>query len=187
MGRDDLFTLLGIVGPLIAYVSIGLAISMSPWFSWSKNALSDLGHAEKSSVAPIFNFGLLLAGFLITIYVVKSLSKYAKFTSFSLAFSSLMLQAIAAFDEIYGGIHLAASLLFFISVGISCLIYSIEKKSVLAVLAFLVGLLAWMLYWANMYEAGISVPEIISAVAATSIIIHSTLRMLGIGSPKNRG
>ena len=112
------------------------------------------------------------------------MSKYARFTSFSLAFSSLMLQAIAAFDEIYGGIHLAVSLLFFISVGISCLIYSIEKKSVLAVLAFLVGLLAWMLYWANMYEAGIAVPEIISAVAATSIIIHSTLRMLGIGSPK---
>jgi len=176
--ENKLFALLGIIGLLIAYLSIGLAIYFSSWFSWYRNALSDLGHAQKSNVALIFNFGLLSSGFLITIYAVKSLSRYAKYTSISLTFSALMLQSIAAFDEIYGEIHFAVSVLFFVSAGISCIIYSIEEKTVLAALAFLVGLLAWILYWMGIYKAGISVPEIISALAATSCIIHSALRSL---------
>ena len=90
-----------------------------------------------------------------------------------------MLQSIAAFDEIYGEIHLVASILFFVSAGISCVIYSIEEKTVLAALAFLVGLLAWMLYWMDMYDAGIAVPEIISALAATSCVIQSALKSIG--------
>jgi len=177
--EDKFFTLLGIIGPVIAYFSIGLAIYFSPWFSWYKNALSDLGHAQKSSVSPVFNSGLLLSGFLIAIYAVKSLSKHAKYASISLVFSALMLQSIAAFDEIYGEIHLVASILFFVSAGISCVIYSIEEKTVLAALAFLVGLLAWMLYWMDMYDAGIAVPEIISALAATSCVIQSALKSIG--------
>lgn len=180
MEKDELFALLGIIGPLTAYLSIGLAISLSPWFSWHRNALSDLGHAQKSGVAFIFNFGLLTSGFLIAVYAVKSLSKHAKYTSVSLAFSALMLQSVAAFDEIYGKIHLAVSILFFVSAGISCIIYSIEEKTILAALAFLVGLLAWILYWAGIYEAGIAVPEIVSALAATFCVIQSAFRSISV-------
>lgn len=177
-GEDKFFALLGIMGPVIAYLSIGLAIYFSSWFSWYENALSDLGHAQKSNVAPIFNSGLLLSGFLIAVYAIKSLSKHAKYTSISLAFSALMLQSVAAFDEIYGKIHFAASILFFVSAGISCLVYSIEEKTVLAALAFLAGLLVWAMYWTGIYEAGIAVPEIISSLAVTLCVIQSAFRSL---------
>jgi hypothetical membrane protein len=61
--KKGFHSLFGVVGPLIAYFSIGVSMVLSPWFSWESNALSDLGHAIKSEVASIFNFGLLLVGF----------------------------------------------------------------------------------------------------------------------------
>ncbi|MEM2643863.1 MAG: DUF998 domain-containing protein [Candidatus Bathyarchaeia archaeon] len=178
--NDKIFALLGIIGPLIAYASIGLSIYLSPSFSWYKNALSDLGHARNSSVAPIFNLGLLVSGFLTAIYSVRSLINYARYTSISLAFSALMLQTVATFDEIYGRLHTTVSVLFFVSTGVSCIIYSVERRSMLGVGAFSVGLLAWLLYWAKVYSAGIAVPEIISAIAVTSCLIHSALKILGV-------
>jgi len=45
----------GIVGPIVSYVLIAVSILLSPWFSWQRNALSDLGHSTKSNVSPIFN------------------------------------------------------------------------------------------------------------------------------------
>lgn len=176
--KDKFFALLGFIGPLIAYVCIGSSIYLSGWFSWKRNALSDLGHAQKSTVAPIFNFGLLVAGFIIALYSVKSLDRYAKNTSISLTFSALMLQFIATFDETYGNLHFLASILFFISAGLSCMIYFMEKKSPIALAAFILGLMAWILYWLDLYKAGIAVPEIISAAAATSCIIESSSRIL---------
>ena len=183
--KGNLAALLGIVGPLTAYIFIGLSIGLSTSFSWYRNALSDLGHAQRSGVAPIFNFGLLASGFLITIYSVKSLSEYAKYTSMSLTFSALMLQAVAAFDEIYGDLHFLVSILFFVSIGFSCIIYSIEKKSILAALAFTVGLSSWILYWAGLYKSGVAVPEIISAVAATLCIVQSTFKILNAHGDKS--
>jgi len=176
--EDRIFTMLGIVGPLIAYICIGLSIHLSPYFSWHTNALSDLGHAQRSTVAPIFNSGLLISGFLTALYSAKSLIKHARYTSISLMFSALMLQAVAAFDEIYGQIHSIVSVLFFISAGISCIIYSIERKLISAALAFVAGLLAWILWWAGVYSAGVAVPEIISALAVTSCLIYSALKIM---------
>jgi hypothetical membrane protein len=40
----------------------------SGWFNIFDNALSDLGHAVRSSVAPIFNLGLMLGALLMVIF-----------------------------------------------------------------------------------------------------------------------
>ncbi|MEM2341885.1 MAG: DUF998 domain-containing protein [Candidatus Bathyarchaeia archaeon] len=178
--REKQGALLGIIGPLVAYIFIGLSIYLSPSFSWYENALSDLGHAQRSNVAPIFNLGLLLSGFIVTVYSIRFLVNHAKYTGVSVAFSALMLQAVATFDEIYGFIHYIVSVLFFVSAGISCIIYSIEERSSLAIVAFLIGLAAWLTYWFGLYKAGVAVPEIISAIAVTSCIVQSALKILGI-------
>lgn len=175
---DRVFASLGIIGPGVAIFFICLSVYLSPSFNWYKNALSDLGHSQESGVAPIFNFGLLLSGFLTVIYASKSLSNYAKYTSVLVAFSALMLQFIATFDEIYGRIHFIVSVLFFISAGASCIIYFIEKKSVLAIAAFVIGLTSWLFYWANIYGVGIAVPEMISGVSVTSCLIESSLNII---------
>jgi len=169
--------LFGVVGPLMAYVFIGVSIAFSPWFSWKRNALSDLGHAVKSGVAPIYNFGLLLTGFLITIYAATVLRGYARWTSYSLLISAFIIQLVAAFDEVYGLLHFVVSFLFFVSLGSTTIIYAVERKSSLAVVAFIIGLFSWIFYWAGIYSAGVAVPETISSVAVIPWIISSALKI----------
>jgi len=169
------YVLFGVIGPLIAFVSIGVSIALSPWFSWERDALSDLGHAVESGVAPIFNFGLFLTGFFLTIYAVKVLKGYARWTGYSLVISAFTLQLVAVFDEVYGLLHLVVSILFFVSLGVTSLFYAVERKSYSAVTALAMGLISWIFYWAEIYSVGIAVPETISSVAVLFWIIPSAL------------
>jgi hypothetical membrane protein len=175
--NEKTYALFGVIGPLLAYVSIGVSIALSPWFSWEKSVLSDLGHAVESGVAPIFNFGLLLTGFFLTIYAVKVLKGYTRWTGYSLVISAFTLQLIAVFDKVYGLLHLVVSISFFVSLGVTSLFYAVERKSYSAVAAFAVGLISWTFYWAGIYSAGVAVPETISSVAVLFWIIPSGLRI----------
>lgn len=175
--NKKVYALFGVLGPIVAYVSIGVSLAFSPWFSWKKDALSDLGHAVKSEAAPIYNLGLLLTGFLLMIYAVTALKDHARWTSYSLAISAFILQLVATFDEIYGPLHFVVSVLFFVSLGSTSIIYAFEKKSFLAVIAFLIGVFSWVLYWARIYSAGIAVPETISSVAVLPWVISSVLKI----------
>ncbi len=170
------YGIFGIIGLLVAYGAIGVSIALSPWFRWDQNALSDLGHAINSGVAPIFNFGLLLAGFSIMIYAVTSLRSYARWTSYNLVNSSFMLQLIAVFDEVYGFLHQIVSILFFFFLIFSSIIYTLEKKSYLAAGGSIIGFLVWVFYWAGLYSAGIAIPEIISSVVVLPWIISAILK-----------
>ena len=174
---ERIYALFGVIGPISAYLLIGVSIALSPGFSWERNALSDLGHAVNSGVAPIFNFGLFLAGFLLTIYAVKVLKKYARWTGYSLVISAFALQLIAVFDEVYGPLHLVVSILFFVSLSFTSLLYTVERKSRSAGAAFTIGLVSWIFYWAKIYSVGIAVPEIISSAAVLFWIISSALRI----------
>lgn len=169
--------LFGVIGPLIAFVSIGVSIALSPWFSWETDALSDLGHAVESGVAPIFNFGLLLTGFFLTIYAVKVLKVHARWTGYSLVISAFTLQLVAVFDEVYVLLHLVVSILFFVSLCVTSLFYAVERKSYSAVAALAIGLVSWIFYWAEIYSAGVAVPETMSSVAVLFWIIPSALRI----------
>jgi hypothetical membrane protein len=171
------YALFGVVGPLVAYFFIAVSIILSPWFSWSNNALSDLGHAVKSDVAPLFNFGLLLAGFFLITYSITSFRKHAKYTSHFLLISALLLQLIATFDEVYGPLHFYVSVLFFVSLGFASIVYAVERKSALASVAFMINLGSWILYSTEIYIVGIAVPETISSLAVISWVMLSALRI----------
>ena len=175
--REQNYALFGILGPLIAFIFIGLAILLSPWFSWGSNALSDLGHSVKSDVAPLFNFGLLLCGFLIIYYSLTSFKGHAQYTSYFLMFTGLALQLVATFNEVYRPLHFQISVIFFGMLGFASISYIIEKRSVLAVAAFGIGVVSWILYGLKIYSAGIAVPEIISSMATASWIVLSALRI----------
>jgi hypothetical membrane protein len=172
-----IYALFGVFCYLPAYLAIIVAITLSPWFSWKKNALSDLGHSVISEVAPIFNLGILLTGFLTIIYAFKSLKEHAKITSVFLIASAFSLQLIATFDEVYVFIHGPVSVLFFILIEITSLIYSIEKKSLFAFFSFLVGVFTWIIFFMDVFIVGISVPEIISSISVTFILISSAFKI----------
>jgi len=177
------YALLGILAPLIAIFFIAVSILLSPWFSWWSNALSDLGRsaatdvAPKSEVAPLFNFGLLLSGFLTILYSITSFRKHAKYTSYLLVIVGLTLQLVAAFDEVYGSLHFLVSVLFFAALGFASISYSVEKRSVLAFAALVIGSVSWLLYGLEIYSAGIAVPETISSMATVLWVMLSALRI----------
>jgi len=171
------YALFGLLGPLIAIFFIAAAILLSPWFSWGSNALSDLGHSVNSEVAPLFNFGLLLSGFLTILYSITCFSNHAKYTSYVLVIVGLTLQLVATFDEAYGSLHFQVSVLFFVALGFASIIYVVEKRSVLAVAALVIGLCSWILYGMEIYSAGIAVPETISAMATVAWVMLSALRI----------
>lgn len=171
------YALFGVVGPLVAYFFIGVSIMLSPWFSWWSNALSDLGHSVESDVASLYNFGLLLAGFFIMIYSITIFRDHAKYSGYCLLMSALMLQLVAAFDEVYGFLHFVVSVLFFVSLGFASIVYAVEGKSALALAAFVIGFGSWVLYLAGIYSAGIAVPETVSSVVTVSWVMLSALRI----------
>lgn len=175
--NEQKYALFGVVGPLIAYFFISVSIMQSPWFSWQSNALSDLGHAVRSDVALVFNFSLLLTGFFIIIYSVTAFRNHAKYTSYCLLISALLLQLVATFNEVYGFFHFLVSVLLFVSLGFASIVYIVERKSILALAAFIIGAVSWLLYGVGIYLTGIAVPETVSSVATTSWIVYSALRI----------
>jgi hypothetical membrane protein len=171
------YALLGFVAPLVAIFFISASIFLSPWFSWGSNALSDLGHSVDSEVAPLFNFGLLLCGFLMILYSFTCFRKHAKYTSYFLLIAGLALQLVATFDEVYGTLHFLVSVLFFAALGFASISYAVEKRSVLAFAALAISAVSWILYGLGVYSAGIAVPETVSSMVAVIWVMLSALRI----------
>jgi hypothetical membrane protein len=169
--------LLGLLGPLTGILVIGISIVLVPWFSWENNALSDLGHSVYSDVAPIFNFGLLFTGFMIILYSITSFRNHTKYTSYFLTFTGLSLQLVATFDEVYGWLHTQVSIVFFAMIGFVSIAYFIEKRSVIALVAFVLSSIGWITYGLKMYSAGIAVPETISVMAVAAWIMLSAYKI----------
>ena len=176
--KEGYYALLGILGPFFAYFFIAVSIAFSPWFDWGTDALSDLGHSLESEVAPLFNFGLLLSGFCIILYSITGFRKDAPYTSYVLIVSGLMLQLIATFDEVYFPLHFMVSVLFFVSLAFASVTYLVEKKSILALIALIVGLASWILYELEVYSAGIAVPEFISSAATFAWVLMHNLKVI---------
>ena len=66
---------------------------------------------------------------------------------------------------------------FFAALGFASLTYYIEKKSVLALVALVVGLVSWLLYGLEIYSAGIAVPETISSIATVTWVMLDALKI----------
>lgn len=176
--KEQYYALLGILGPFFAYFFIAVSIAFSPWFDWGTDALSDLGHSLESEVAPLFNLGLLLSGFCIILYSITGFKKDALYTSYMLTVSGLTLQLIATFDEVYVPLHFIVSVLFFVSLGFASLTYLVEKRSILALVALIVGLMSWILYGLEVYSVGIAVPEFISSAATFAWVLMHNLNVI---------
>jgi hypothetical membrane protein len=174
--QQRVYALFGVLGPLVVYVTIGVSIVLSPSFNWENDALSDLGHAVRSEVASIFNFGLLLAGFLLIVYAVTVFRKHAKYTSIGLLISAFMIQLLATFDEVYGSLHYVISVPHSAMLSITSIMYAAERKSSLALVAFLMALVSWALYGLKIWGVGIAVPEAISKIVLLWIM-RSAIRI----------
>jgi len=107
--------LCGLIAPIIVLPLILLSISYSPWFSWTRNALSDLGVHE---VAILFNSALMIGGVLALIFAfglmqILHQSKVGFTGTMALITAALSLFAVGFFPETAGRIHFYVSVAFF--------------------------------------------------------------------------
>ncbi len=141
---------------------IFLAIALSPWFSFWNNALSDLGHAVKSNVAPIFNFGLVVGGFLVALTASRYMLDYNRLKAVILVYLGFSLALIGVFDEVYGVIHFIVSLMFFIGMIIYLISYGILNKTIYPVIVAILHLALWILHFIYDIPPGAAIPELIA-------------------------
>lgn len=176
--------LCGVASPIIALALISLAISMSPWFSWTENALSDLG--VRGTAAVLFNSGLVIGGILTGIFAVglrETLRSRTLSHAGALIFvlDAAALCAIGVFPETTGKIHFYVSVAFFtlfpiamFLIGASMTRFSSERK--LGLFTVLVGLVAAVI-WAFQWD-GVAIPEIVAGVSASAWSIIFGTRLL---------
>ncbi len=180
----------GIAAPILAFTCILLAIASYPSFSWTNNALSDLG-VGKGVTGPLFNFGLCASGFLGLVFALLGLLSYlgknvvGKVGALSFAAATVALIGIGIFNESFSGTHYALSVAFFVLAPISLFIiavaFALEKKPWMLVFTVSIGVIAalpWILLFAINYVPGVAIPETVSALAVSAWTITVSYRMI---------
>jgi hypothetical membrane protein len=132
--------LCGIISTIIFFIFIGLAIWMSPWFSWTDHFLSDIAGsfgdtpiwAGRGMASIFLNSGLILAG-LIGIMFAISMKKTKLFQSnlgrigiFILFVDMSALCGVGIFPVTLGNIHYGLSIVLFCLIPICLFIIAYE-------------------------------------------------------------
>lgn len=178
--------LCGLIAPPLAFTCILLSIHLSPSFSWTENALSDLGVGK---TAPLFNFGLMAAGLLLFLFSLSSLlltkeEPFGLLASLLLALDSLALFGIGLFPESYGSLHFWVSVLFFLLFPFIALSFSVffwkRGMKMGSSLSLLLSFLSWM-PWTHRWE-GLAIPETLSSSVASAYVMALSL-LLYLGKP----
>jgi len=171
-----------VIGPLVALSSIALAVGRSAWFSWTGNALSDLGARANSSA--LFNSGLIVGGVLIVVFALglrQSLKGRALGNAGALAFllTAAALCSVGILPEAAGDIHSYVSVAFFVLLVISlwlvgAALVQLGKRGfgLVMIIAGVFAAAVWALPW-----PAVAIPELIAALAASACSITLGIRL----------
>lgn len=176
--------LCGITAPIIVSFLVVLAVSYSPWFSWTENALSDIG--VRGIAAILFNSGLIIGGILALIFAIGlgqllTNRMLGRVGSLLLSLAAVALCSIGIFPETAGTLHYVVSVAFFVLLPLSlfflgaALLQEPTERSLgaFAVLAGAVATAVWALPW-----EGLAIPEAIAYLAASLWSMTLSVKML---------
>ncbi|NIR87904.1 DUF998 domain-containing protein [Candidatus Bathyarchaeota archaeon] len=178
----------GIIAPPIAFALTMLAIAYSPSFSWTENALSDLG-VQEGVTAVLFNTGLITSGVLAVFFATglfKFLQKNALggIGAFVFVVDAFALTAIGVFPENVKPIHFYASVAFFVLFPISMFFLGAAflrmHRMKLGFFTFIVAIFA-AIVWTIPFGEGVAIPETLSALSASAWSIVLGFKMVKEG------
>ena len=166
----------GLTTPVIVFTLIALSIFYSTWFSWTANALSDLG--VHGIAAILFNSSLIIGGVLTVTFAIglrETMPRgiLARAGILLLILAAAALFAIGLFPETAGAIHFYVSVSFFTLFPISLFLIGaamirhprMKRLGVLAVLAGLAAAAVWALPWTST-----AIPEAVSSLAVSGMV-----------------
>jgi hypothetical membrane protein len=180
----------GVFAPVLAFTFILMAVWSHPQFSWTANALSDLG-VVSGVTAGIFNSGLVVCGvlcltFAIGLYLLLIESTMGRVGVIVFALACLSLVAIGIFPESVSPTHYLVSVAFFVLLPISLLVitagFAVNRHTKMAFFTLVVAVVAalpWVLYFSVHYVSGVAIPETISGLAGgvwTVVLGYKMLR-----------
>jgi hypothetical membrane protein len=181
---------LGFVAPVWAFLFISLAILSYPSFSWTNNALSDLGVVPGLTSA-LFTLGLCGGGILAFIFTILGLYNHVgkgiagKIGAGFFAASTLTLVCIGIFNETFRPTHYLFSVAFFVLAPLAFFIltagFYLKGQRGLAAFTILIALIAaipWILQLTIQYVANVAIPETISGAAVSVWVILLSIKML---------
>lgn len=186
----------GILAPVIAFTFISLAINSYPRFSWTGNALSDLG-VQEGVTAILFNSGLVAGGILALLFafgLFKILGDKAlgKLGAFSFILATLAITAIGIFPENVKPIHYYVSVMFFTLYPISAFIigttFFLKANLKMGLFTFLIAIIAaavWIIHWTVGFGSNVAIPETLSAIPAATWSMVSGFKMLKAEASKH--
>jgi len=169
-----------VVAPVLGFTCILTAVASYPAFSWTSNALSDLGVAP-GLTGLLFNFGLCASGFLGFNFTVFGLFTYfrkslvGKTGALVFAAAAVALIAIGVFNESFKGTHFAVSVALFVLGPLSMFIMTSafllghqRRMAIFTLLIAIVAALPWILLFTFRYVKGVAIPETVSALAVSA-------------------
>jgi len=184
----------GIVTPVLAFTCILTAIASYPAFSWTNNALSDLGIIA-GITGPVFNFGLYSSGLFALNFAVFGLFSYlgdswvGKIGALSFAATALALMGIGFFPENAVPWHYLFSVAFFVLLPISLLVitaaFALKRQTKMALFTLLIAIAAampWILLFVFHYVSGVAIPEFASALAGSVWAVVLSYKMFKAAS-----
>lgn len=184
----------GIATPILAFTCILTAIASYPEFSWTRNALSDLG-VVSGVTGPLFNFGLYSSGILIFAFSMLGLLAYigntfaGKIGAVFFAATGAALIGIGLFPENMRPYHYLFSVAFFVLLPISLFIitaaFALKRQTKMAVFTLAVAVVAalpWILYYYIQYVPGVAIPEAVSGLAGSVWAVVLGYKMLRAAS-----
>lgn len=190
----------GIFAPIISFACILGAIASYPAFSWTNNALSDLGVVEGATEL-LFNFGLIAAGVLTFLFAVLGVYSYVgerfvgKAGSAVFATAAALLVCIGVFNEHFVPTHYVVSVAFFVLAPLGLFILTcafwLNRHRRLAVFSLAVGVIAalpWILQFTLYYVPNVAIPETISglAISAWTIVLSKKVLNSRTVNPKTK-
>jgi hypothetical membrane protein len=173
-----IFGFCGTIAPFVAFTCILLAIAFAPHFSWTDNALSDLG-VVSGFTSFLFNLGLIVSGGLTLFFAVgmsiffgSSLS--GRVGTSILALDSLALIAVGIFPEKARPMHLYASVTFFVLFPLSMLFLAASfllasnvSNGLFTLSTAIFNAAVWLTQFSFRYAPGEAIPETLSALSAS--------------------
>ena len=178
----------GILGSVLPLVMVLSATFLSSWFSWSENALSELGVGEQ---AFLFNSAMLIGGFLNFLFAL-GLCKYlgsgrlVRAGVFSIMLSSVSLALVGVFtvDSIF--MHgIVAFGYFMLAPAGFLLIGSGTREGIVRKLSYGCGVAAFLaiiglpvMVLALPFRVGFAVPELVEGLIIAAWTIYMSARLL---------
>ncbi len=168
--------ILGLAAPIFVFICVFGAISSWSSFSWTSNALSDLG-VQPGVTEILFNTALIIAGFLFGVFAGglwtylgrRNLGKLGV-CMFLVACAALV--CIGIFNESFHPTHYIVSVMLFVFMPLSLLTFVpsfwLDKKRGLSVFTLSLGLVAalvWTVQFLVHPFAGVAIPECVSGLA----------------------